>query len=231
MASRRSYEKYSYVSAIDRHGLGKTVARYIYRQFQKVITFEICVIKESVPGEGYVDWTVSPDGYIHRCVESAEEFIDLLSIELAEVSVESVRLAFAQGDLCPANFYQGKIVGYEFWANQSVQIRPGLDFIVPDGFGYVHQACTAISHRGKGLHPWRANALAQHVTKHALALDPILAYIGIENFDSLALVSGEGDRPLMKTVGYSSYVRFFGRWLTYRSKACQAVGAGFKPGN
>jgi len=203
-------------TSIQRHGLTKTLMRYLYQKLNRLCNFEICLVKAS-NGAPY-SW---PDvqGYEKRVVDE-QEFLSKLAPDLNPSGTETL---FARGDHCAASIFKDQVVGHTFYSCQDTAIKPGLLFRVPEGYVYSFKAFTSKAHRGRRLEPdrWKA-ARAHRIEQQGTDLRTIF-YVNVTNLESLAA----DQLANSVTLGYSAYVILFGRPFVYNSKTCRAHQAGF----
>lgn len=205
--------------SVTRHGFWPTLLRAIYRQLRGTIEFELCRV-ESASGQPY-DWT-DLQGSVTRAV-SCDEFHDNLCDELQDTDL---RWAFERGDLCVATILEGKVVGYNFTTRHPTRVHEGLLFYFPDRYSYSFASLTAPSHRGRRLERERWKVARRVMQERTGSLLLSIWYINVANLESLAANKHSGVQQVLH--GYAGFARLFGRWFTFASPGCRAVGAGFE---
>ena len=133
--------------------------------------------------------------------------------------------AFARGDSCIANFERasGKLVGYLFYTKFPTRVADDVEFFFSDQYLYAYAAYIDPEHRGRGLAPsmwtthkrWREEENLPLTTLH---------YIDVTNLPSLRSGSSE-DTTI---IGYTGYVRLFGKRYCWRSPGCVREAVGFR---
>ena len=210
------YRKFS--ESARRHGLLRTITRYVYGKCRRIVDFEVCRVGSD---NGPHDWPHAPKGYQTIRVNQ-QEFNHMLCDELKGVDYD---WAFARGDHCIVNIHDGQIVGYSFSTLQPTRVKDGLVFRFPKGFMYGFAGMTAASHRGKKLQRERWKVRKSEYVREYGSVVRAIWYINVTNLESLAAVEHSGLN--YTSHGYAGYVRCFGRWLTFSSPGCKRLGAGF----
>lgn len=203
-----------------RHGIPKTLFRFVYRATQRLVTFSICRVEHSSLDP--MNW---PDvaGYETRAVDCNEFHTHLCD----ELKGTDFHWAFERGDICVASFYNQEIVGYSFSSYQPDLIRNELSFVYPRGFRYMFAARTSPSHRGNKLERDRWKVTRQAHKELNNAINPAIWYVDISNLESLATGKSAPIRSYL--IGYAGYIRLFGKYFCFSSPGCRKLSTGFMP--
>lgn len=197
---------------VKHRGLLRTGFVYMLRALRRLINFDVMVVETAAGGP-----TGSPlvEPYVTRQI-TADEYrqgIRLLGEE------HERPWAFDREDRCFANLLDSRLVGYQFYANQSTTIRAGLEFGFPDSLTYVYASFTHSDHRGQRLAQSRADA-RRHADQAQGIEREVVWYVSVDNLAARA--ANRRIRP--RKIGYIGYVRIRGRFFCYASPGCKRAG-------
>ncbi len=169
----------------------------------------------SRPAEG-------PRGVELRLLEEGD-VLPLCGDPELDLRQESVRTAYARGDLCVGAFEGARIAGYCWVAFaplrhlDDVWVRFGSDV------AWTYKSLVRLSHRGKGIAP----ALYLYADVACLERGRSLALICVEshNGPSVAAALRAGYSPS----GYAAYIRQGARLRSWCSRAAARQGVTFAP--
>lgn len=209
----------NFARSVQRHGVWRTALRYAHTQLNRVMTFDVYRVQS-----GYTDdpGTTTLKGYELRTV-SQDEFQDRLCQELKN---HDMRWAFERGDLCVAALFEGEIVAYDFRSNQPAPFEDGLMFYFPSSYMVGFVSITAPSHRGHGIARELWAFARQTIIARGGIVPSNIWTASVFNLESLAAIRSSGTQ--YEFHGYAAYLRLFGRWFTFASPRCRALGAGFR---
>ncbi len=160
-----------------------------------------------------------PVGYETRVVGLAKllPFVDVVQ----DLDREFLEAAFARGDTCTANFYNGDLVGYSFSTRARARATKQLDVLVPEGFRYGYKSWTHADHRRHQLARMRGFVRRRDLKPpHE---ERSISYIETHNYPSL-LHSYRHPRERSLAMGFCGWLTLFGRQFPYNSRHAKWVG-------
>jgi hypothetical protein len=138
-----------------------------------------------------------------------------------ELDPDFVREALARGDLACGAYDGEMLVGYTWRAARLAPFRDGLWVKVGHPLHYVYNSFTRESHRGKGIHIAITRAADRYSVETGHPAE--VGFIDISNMRSLRAARSLGRRK----VGWTGYIKLFGRCFTFRSAGVRATGSEF----
>jgi hypothetical protein len=136
------------------------------------------------------------------------------------LSPRYIRLACARGDLCVAAFDGTRLVGYQWFAFGATPHVDGVWVDFSPGACYCYNQFVRPAHRGQhiaaGLTTYGGRACMLWGCRHTVA------FIDLDNRNSWKATS----RVSNSTIGYVSYIKCFGFFLSFRTRG--AIRFGFR---
>jgi hypothetical protein len=194
------------------HGIARTSLRYLFKTFRRLIVCDLMRVETS---SGSAIGPIVDTAYVTRQV-TAEEYRE--GVRWLGEGHER-QWAFDRGDRCFANLLDSRVVGYQFYAQNSTRIRPGLAFEFPLRFTYSYASFTHADHRGKRLAKFRANA-RRNADEAAGIRREVVWYVSVDNYNSRSV-----SRHFQSTLlGYAAFVKIGKKYLCYMSRGCKKAG-------
>lgn len=198
-----------------RFGFPFTILVYLVRFLRKISDISIAKVGSS---RNLVKYPLDND-YENRMIDF-EQFG-----EATGKSGDQFEAAFSRGDTCLASFKKDgdELAGYNFFTTLPTTVNDQIEFIFSHDYMYSYAAYTFFAHRNKGLSPsrWTSHREWRIAKGHS---PHTIHYIEIHNTSSL--ISGDNKDTLI--LGYTGYLKLWGRIWCWRSAGCKKAGAGFR---
>jgi hypothetical protein len=159
-----------------------------------------------------------PDGITLRLLQP-DELLAAGSDPELDLLPDFVRGALARGDLAFGAFEGDLLVGYSWRTFTAAHHRDSLWHRVERPYFCGFKAFTRESHRGRRIHAAVALFSDAYLLDRGYTAE--VGFVDIENFASLGVARHLGRRR----IGYAGYVKWFGRYITFRTPAVKAIGA------
>jgi GNAT superfamily N-acetyltransferase len=188
------------------HQLARRGGVHLYRVFRRKL-------------DGAAPWPF-PEGYEPVALSQAEAIAACGDPQL-ELSVPSVRAAYAAGGVCVGARHAGALVGYVWFALAAAPHVAGVWVKVPPRTIYRYKALVLRAHRGKGIAPALYRFADSLFVK--TGRDVVVNCIATHNFASKAASLRSGAEAL----GYVGYWQKGERFVSFHSPAVRAMGLRF----
>ena len=163
-----------------------------------------------------------PDGYKTRKLDPQELLAWVDSVP--ELVPEILQTAIANGDMCFANFFEERLVGFDFISRTRTVVSDQLDILIPEGFRYGYKGWTHPDHRQSGLARMRARAMLESADRPYH--ERLIWYVETHNYSSL-LHRYKPPREHNLRVGFIGWFSFFGKQLPFNSRNAKRYGVEF----
>ncbi len=161
-----------------------------------------------------------PEGYDVRMV-TREDLMPFARKEYL-LDPEFLDVAFGNGDIVTAAFYDGDLVSYTFNTTKRTIVDDQLELLVPDGFRYGYKGWTHPDHRRKYVSRmlWapRRKYYEENNLNHRGAW-----YIQLNNYPSRLYTHRHLNMIGIRT-GFFGSVRLFGREIPFNSRWARKMG-------
>ncbi len=163
----------------------------------------------------------APPGYTTRAVGLDDLVPHASDPDLSRTFLET---AFARGDTCVANFFEGRLVGYSFNAFSRARMNDQIDVLIPQGFRYGYKSWTHADHRRANLSRVRG-----YVRRMSLPDEHSMWYIGCVETHNYASLLHSYRHPRLRALrmGCSGWITLFGRKIPFNTRRARWVGIEF----
>ncbi|MEM7100001.1 MAG: hypothetical protein AAF541_17170 [Pseudomonadota bacterium] len=209
-----------FIGDVKNYGLVPSLRAKFLHSLRRFFDFEFCVLLMN-SGKPY-EFDLPAEIPV-EAVACPEEFHTTLHEQVPEIDYA---WAFKRGDQCIVNKHDGVIVGYEFSTNLPTPVNDGIEIFFPEWCGYGYASFTAPAYRGQRLakHRW-PESRRQKTLKHGTPPREVF-YINLKNLAGLKSDAADGVPSLR--LGYGLWLRLFGRYWCWNSRAARRNGIGFR---
>lgn len=203
----------------NRFGWGRSLLNRLFRLAARYLGVHIHVVRTREM-DGDPEYPCKLEGITYRAIEIDELYAAVMDPDLA-LSRESVDAALARGDVIFGAFDGLRLVSYVWRAKESAPHHNNIWVRVRSPYCYAYRSYTRPSHRGHHISPGvllcsDAGMLQRGYRYRA-------GYVEISNWASLAM----GKYMDTRVIGRAGYLRWFGRFIPFRTRDVRAIGFEF----
>lgn len=203
-------------SSIAKWGWVPTLRRLLLTRLERYLGLHIHLIRlTTMKSDPKLPET--PDHITFRLV-SPDELAETTRNPDLLLSREFVSSAAERGDMMFGAFDGNVLVSYVWRTMTPAPYSEKLWIKVPSPYCYCYNSYTLPDYRGKRLSP--ANHLVSDAAMTMKGYTHRVGFVSLSNYSSLAMGKYMGSG----TLGYTGYIAWFGRHLSFRTRAVRKIG-------